>query len=1328
MGIISHPMFGALDLDSTIQKVQPGFCLDARNVIWRGPATNRRCESVSGTTSRANTSLPSGTNKCIFAGYDAVNKQIYDFNWNSNGTHGIYIYTTQTATWQTLIQVGTNTDGDILQFTAYTRIHSMDIIYGDGASGNLLLFIDSLGRCRKLNIQRILSGAYATIKDNFLKVIKAPPVMPPQCVYENDFTATNNNLVNSLFQFSYTWIYDDFEESVLGTAAKQPLPTQPFDPKANTPATSNARISVYLSTGDVNVKKIRLYAKQTTNGITSDWFIVDTLIKANLTLTDNSVYRYLFYNNGRPIPADPTFTTLDFDFVPQQALCQSLLNGDVISYAGVTEGYDFLDPNFVISVFNQPPPSFSANGTLFFSAYNGLFSGSQPQINIYLTGEGTNDGFGNPTTLEFAPQTIIVRAYSNGGDISFTYNNASNSISTILSGLSGAATGAGWIVDATSTNYITIHYPTGTIALQNASFIGIVTSSAYATGIHAFYPNSSYSFGIVERDEDGRTIGVRTNISGDIKTLSPTPGQIPLITTNLSNMKPSPFAKTWRLVRTDSLTYNPDNYLGWVSNSAYSNIEQTAQQQFAYFGLSNIPYYNTQIGSTTAVIGYTFKPGDRIQVLGRYDISGGFTELNLDYSIQGVATNPVINGLVKMGQFIQIAYPTNDINANFAFDGTYNFQNYKILIYSYKAYSPDSQNVYWEIGEEYPINNPGTPSASFGGQGGENTVSLTEGDIFYRKRKVPIVDSYLIPTYGYDQTSPYSTIAFNATTSGSVLDPSLEVNNGVYQINFGRNRVASPASGFYPQFSDGDFSIQNFSANALTVRLYGTEPVTDKTDPDGVFKMYVKVVTSTTVSTPVLVPMQTELQPNVPHSFPFDSSIVIPPNSKIWVLNFLMNEMNIGGFQLGVDIIRNIEIDVFDRSFSDVYLLNTNSDNKPNVINVDAKQSLYNTRFRFSLPYQLDTNIDGINRFYPNNIDEFPKQHGAVIRMVEWVGGKRLRVFQERKVGEVGVYQKFITNQTNSVNLVVSDTIITQNNIQYFEGDFGIGNQADSLGINGYQIYFVDPVRGLFCRVSLNGIDQIGATYLVHTFAGNNLPPYLNNYNYPFGGYASVVGCFNYVKDTDSEMLYVLQPGTQASISYPGTGGTVTQPAITGVIGPSTIPGQTLSFNEGKPRFQGFYDFAPDALVCAENILYSFSGGVMYSHDNTSAYCNFYGQQFSPSVTLLYNDTSEQKKTWKNMWQTANIPWSSPLIYTDAISYGTQRQESKLVDANFKAKEEQWWSAFLRDIHSQKGWVNGQFLKGSLLVAKLQPSSPQNFNYLSATGIEYIDSPLNPKP
>ena len=53
------------------------------------------------------------------------------------------------------------------------------------------------------------------------------------------------------------------------------------------------------------------------------------------------------------------------------------------------------------------------------------------------------------------------------------------------------------------------------------------------------------------------------------------------------------------------------------------------------------------------------------------------------------------------------------------------------------------------------------------------------------------------------------------------------------------------------------------------------------------------------------------------------------------------------------------------------------------------------------------------------------------MRMLQWQ--RRLRIGQQRKWGEVGVYSKFIKNNTGSTDLIVNDQIIDQNNIQYFE-------------------------------------------------------------------------------------------------------------------------------------------------------------------------------------------------------------------------------------------------------------------------------------------------------
>lgn len=1305
--LATYPFSGVMDLDSPDTVRPQGAHSMARNGIFRGPQGRKRFESCLGTTLQPNPFLPlSGTNKTIGNHYDAVNQRTFFFNFNSSGNNGIYIYYTLTKNFQRLIQSGINTNGDILGFTASGRITDVCILYGDGNSGDLLFFRDSQGRPRKLNINRLLAGTYVTIQSTYLDVIKAPPVPPPQCTYENDANVTNNNLVNSLFNFSCTHIYDDFEQSVLGSGAKQPLPSDPFDPQNNTPATRNARIALYLPTGDQNVTKIRIYGKQTANGTTTDWFIIDTLDKAILGIPNNTVYRYLFYNNGNYVPADPTFTVLDYDVVPLQANAQELLNGSIISYGGITEGYNYINPNFSISTSNVNQPAWSLNGTLLFAATNGLFSGSQPQITVYLTGVGTNDGLDNPTTLEKPPSTMFVRAKSGSTDISFNYSNIGNSgsIPFLLNALLTAANTAGWTTVSTSTNSFTIFYPTGTVVLQSSYLNGVAgPTSPYKSPISCFYPLSAYSFGVLYRDYAGRTNGVISNVTGNIKTQAVgTSGQIPQITVNLSGFIPPAWAVYYELVRTDTLTYQ--KYLYWVSAGAFQGTAKGTSTLYAYFDLSNIASYNTSISATQNVVSYSFTQGDRIKILGRYDSSGNFTALNLDYAIIGSPTSIVANGVVKTGQFAQIYYPSGDINSNFQFPTTTNdtdFQNYEILIYSYKPYSTTNQNVYFQIGQQYRIGNPNTPSAYHMGNTGDNVIQLTDGDIFFRQRTVPLVSSYSIPTGSYDQKSTYSTMWVNPGGNHIPI-----VNNGIWEIIGGTNQNAGLLNTQYPTYSNTDFTIQNLtSSETLSVRLSGTQPVVDKQDPNGQFAIYVKVVQPGNVVTITqILPLNTGLQPGVANSFVFDQTISLPPQAKLWIINYAVNEMLVGGFTLGLQVIRDLTINVFDQSFSDIYELKSNADNKPNIINTEALSTYFSTLFRYSQADQLGTDINNSNRFYPDNFDEFDKSYGDIIRMR--VRQREMRVFQKRRCGRVGIYQKFVTNQSSNVSLIVSDTIITPNNIQYYEGEWGIGNQSDGLCSSGYADYFPDPVKGYWCRLSEDGVIPISELYKVQTFAGNNLPNYLNNYAYQFGGNAVILGVYNFLKDRDGEALFCLQGGTNGS---------------------ATIPSQTIAFNERENAFYGIFDYAPDATVCAENLLISFYNGQLYTHDNTTTHANFFGTQQTPSLTTVYKEPVIEKKTFLSVTEVANLPWVCPNIETNTFSYGSTLQQTNLVLEDFELLGTDWNSPLWFDQNSIGSLINGDPLQGNLLSIQFSSSQPSNFSYISEVGIRYIDSPLTVK-
>jgi len=1310
---------GGIDTDSPNETFPKGFVRSAYDVIWRGPIGNRRPESNMGTNLVPNVLLPgSGFHKTIGAKYDPVYKRVFFLNSNTAGQPGIYVYNTTAqpiATFQTLIQVGSSTDGDILGFSANGRISSMDIMYADDPIGPILFFVDTLGRPTQININRYLGGTYPKIKRSYIDVIKAPPIMAPQVSYENDTTVQANNLINSLWKFSCAHFCDNNEKTVISTASKVPLPTYPFDPSRNIDVSQNARIGVYVPTGDATVKKIRVYGKQTKDGITSDWYILADLKKADLGIADNTVYKFLFFNTGGYVTEDPSFAVLNFDLVPQFANCGTLLNGNTPAYAGIREDYDFFNPVLNLSAANQSVPRYSVNGTNFFAVTNGQFSLSgQPYVQIFLTGAGSNDGNGNPILLNWPPSFLAVRAKSGVTDISFNITNLSTTIGTILANLQAAAVTAGWTFVTSDTNSITIYYPAGDVTLQSSYVQGVAVQPTFPYNYPqlAFYPQSAAQWGPIYFDEGGRTNGVISNEQGQVTTPPYGGGTATAeITLDVSGFKPPLWARYWRPARTDNLTFGL--YLDWVSDSAYSGNGQLVNTKFAYFGITNIQSYNTAIGATEGVVAYgatSFVAGDRIRVLGRFAANGAFTSLNLDYAILGVEVNPVIGGLTKTGIFIKIAYPTDDISGNFAFDGNSDFLNYQILIYNYRAQGTSSQNTFWEVGETFGIGNPGTPTAYHMGNVADNIVKITDGDIFFRPRTVPIENDYSIPTGSFDMTTHGSTLDINP--GGSPVVPI--VDNGIWAIYGAGNMGADLTAATPPNYAFAQPMVWNKSASPFVVRMRFTLPVIDKTDPNGQFQLWWKLIAPGNIVTvqPMTDP-RGGLQPGVNNSFVVDASITVPGNYKLYIVAIAVNEMLIGGMQMNLSIIRSIPIMVFDASFSDIYNLKTNSDNRPSVIDGTAQQTFFPTKFRFGEPYVPGTNINNFNRFFDVNSDEFNPAYGQVRRMLQWQ--KRLRVAQERKWGEVGVYSKFIKNNNGTTQLIVNDLIIEQNNIQYFDQDFGIGNQVDCLAVNDYQIWFFDPIRGAFCRLSLDGVKQISEEFMVQTFAGSLTPGYVQDYTYPYGGTAMVLGCYNFTKDRYSESLFCFQAGGKPHLP--------------------PIGGQSIAFCEKTNLFTGFYRFAPDAIVCAENQLISFSQGQLYIHNNTDDYANYYGVQNYPELDLIFNDQEAIKKTFQALsyQSSGNKKWTAPNVGDVSTSFfnpqtGLQ-QLSQLFPEDFEIAEGQVNGALKRDVNSLPnpalGYNQGDYLKGYWVEIKLT-APDSGFNMLFAPFVRWTPSQKTP--
>lgn len=370
---------------------------------------------------------------------------------------------------------------------------------------------------------------------------------------------------------------------------------------------------------------------------------------------------------------------------------------------------------------------------------------------------------------------------------------------------------------------------------------------------------------------------------------------------------------------------------------------------------------------------------------------------------------------------------------------------------------------------------------------------------------------------------------------------------------------------------------------------------------------------------------------------------------------------------------------ILDLSMSDKYNSKFDGNGRPFVVDEYAKENYFPTLVRYSLDYQSGTNVNQTNRFYAANFDEYDREKGDIQRLK--TRGRQLRVFQSRACGVVPILQSLVQTADGSGVLSQSSEII--NKIQYYQGEYGIGNQYCSLSSSPQADYFTDPVRGCQARLSADGISSISELYKAHFF----LNPLLTKYNKVRG---------NISGNGKAKILSVYDQFNQESI-------TILQESV---AGDNKSNPYTFGFNEARNSYSSFYSFSPEWITCAENLIISWRNGVLYTHDNTAAYCNYYNIQYQPSIKCVFNMYQDVKKRYNTITIHSNrviAPYNNGDITTN------MSQMSSLQTTDFLAKDDKRHAAFKRDSLSTGGLYNGNVLKGNWLELKLQPSNGNQF-------------------
>ncbi len=1286
---------GVMNTDDPVEDIPLPHHKRSRNIRFR----NGRPESIVGNTI-INFNPPSGTNENVGAFYSGVRQYIIFMNRNSNGNDGIYKYDVNTQVTTPLLVCGTNSTGNILNFDLDNFIADIDILYTTTGEGDILHWVQRNTEAKRLNIKEAEDNKYGSAwLASYLTVIKAPQKMPPKVVYENDTTVTVNNIRNAIYQFAQINWYSNFEKSVWSHRSIQPLPFQPSLQLTQDTFTNNARISVSMNTGDASVFKFGLAFRQTKDGSVSDWFLIDTFDKAALSIGNNDIYTYKFKNDSlyTPLvdPDDGDITQLQ-DYVQRQPKSQALLNGNVLELAGGIEGFDPVDPSITMTVGTDTGGFFyDYNGLLFFATINGTDSGaSGTTMKVYVFGTGTNTT-GVVTTLNNAKATFVINAVNSStlAPIGVSVANATDSVTvaTLLTNVSAALVINGWTQTSLSGNVLTMAFAAGATLYSSGTKLTTTSAQENTTG-YAWPFESAAQTAVMYFDPYGRTNGAFTNLTATFPTAALSTAYNYPQPLMIVSGRPPLWATEWSPVRINNTVYA--KRLEWVSQSAFSSgLVAPPGMRFAYLGISNIADYNTEITATQGVVSYSFAQGDRVRMYSRYDITGTVTNLTtiVDYEILGVETNPKIDGVVKVGTFVKIYYPTADIDSNLKFDGTDDFLHYKILLYALKQHAiGGSNNVFYEFGKRFAIGNAGTATAYHIGLNQTQSpnlatpaqVNIVNGDLFWRQRTVPYNESFTYAAGGTDQDTSATMLITVPTT----------VNNAAYQIQSQAEAsivsLTNPAS--YPTYGDTPFFYNKAATAGLSrlVRLRASFTVYNNVPEISTWAFGVVICTS-------LVPFAAKyytvlshpnptitVQPSATQIIEIDTIVSVPPTGKMFPVmestsasTGNINVINSADFT--IEVLNSSTIEIIESSFSDVYKLETNSNGRETIVDPNAKEAENPVLIRWSLPYQDNTNINGANNFRFLNFDQVDRSAGAIQRTIFFK--KKLIVFQETKSGRYGVYSKYIRNNSNQNELVVTDEILTKNNMQYYEsGEYGLGKQYTAMCYSENAVYFVHPITGSLLRISGDGITNLSELYKGQFELSNLMDKYNKTYLRPDGSKAKIMMFFD---NFEEQAMVILQGGTNSGV---------------------TIPNEAFSFNENRNGFCSFYDyFNPDNMLCAKNTTFAFKGGRGYIHNNETTYCNFFGTQYYPSILLVFNDQKAIKKNFLAVSYQGNNFWIAPTngdVTTAGVNGQTDEiQVSKLPDWVFDFDENRRVASFLRDINSMadpdEALNNGDFLQ-----------------------------------
>ena len=339
---------------------------------------------------------------------------------------------------------------------------------------------------------------------------------------------------------------------------------------------------------------------------------------------------------------------------------------------------------------------------------------------------------------------------------------------------------------------------------------------------------------------------------------------------------------------------------------------------------------------------------------------------------------------------------------------------------------------------------------------------------------------------------------------------------------------------------------------------------------------------------------------------------------------------------------------------------------KASIPNEDYREQRQGSKIIFSQVKNESVGLNRTNEFLmaESIVKSLNPEYGTIQKL--YARDNDLISFCESKVLRILANKDALFNADGNPQLLSSTNVLGQ--ALPYAGDYGISKNPESFAVEEYRIYFADKDRGAICRLSRDGITAISEAGMKDWFNDN-----LRNA-------AAVIGSYD---------------GRKSEYNI-----TIHSP----IISMSTKDVYTVSYTEDVKGWTSFRSYIKESGLSLSNNYYTFKTGRLYLHDPnkiSSTYNNFYGTQYTSTITPIFNDDPSAVKSF------AYINYEGTQSKVNAFTTVSGETDNEYY--NLTAKN--GWNVELINTDKQEGTV-GEFIE----------KEGKWFNYIKGVETSYTNA------